>query len=179
METQSLEDILAQGVEVNTIPVIENDYEAPEIEDYEPIPETVHTYQQEEIPSAEAPQAMPHSHFAENLVGLIDGLQSSLIPMWRKNALFTAKDLQILDGLDTSGGTVYQSNTPEFKILERWNKHLAFATNLPFSASEKDRLIAATQRYAATMQITVSPFTGLLMAFGEVAGTRFAMFLND
>ncbi len=133
----------------------------------------------EEEPNTERPKAMPHGHFAANLVGLIDGLQSSLIPMWRRNSLFTKKENEILDNLDTTGGTVYPANSPEYKVLSKWNKHLEFASKLPFTEAEKERLAAATERYAATMQIQVSPFTGLLMAFGEVAGTRVALFLND
>lgn len=177
---EDLADILAQRVEVPIRPVIESEYIEPAQIDEVEIPlDNPENEVYDEIPSSERPKAMPHSHFAANLVGLIDGLQSSLIPMWRKSSLFTAKELEILDSLDTTGGTVYQSNSPEYKILAKWNKHLTFASQLPFTPAEKERLIAATERYAATMQIQVSPFTGLLMAFGEVAGTRAVLFLND
>lgn len=172
-------DILSKEVEVNnTHAVLDADIEEPVLDD-EPQynPENVETV--EEIPNTERPKAMPHSHLAATIVGVIDGLQSSLIPMLRKNALFTAKELEILDSLDTTGGTVYPANSPEYKVLNKWNKHLRFASIMPFTEAEKERLIAATERYAATMQIQVSPFTGLLLAFGEVAGTRFAYFLNE
>ena len=177
-----LKDILAKPVEVtNNRAIIDEELEPAIIED-DPEPEFNYVNEVEdldEIPNNERPKAMPHGHFAANLVGLIDGLQSSLIPMWRKSSMFTGKELEILDSLDTTGGTAYPANSPEYKILAKWNKHLAFANLMPFSQSEKDRLVAATERYAATMQIQVSPFTGLLMAFGEVAGTRFALFLNE
>lgn len=180
---KDLTDILSQGVKVTShAPVIDTEIEAPVIE--EPIVEEIHTVKNEvevleEEPNTERPKAMPHGHFAANLVGLIDGLQSSLIPMWRRNSLFTKKENEILDNLDTTGGTVYPADSPEYKVLAKWNKHLEFASKLPFTEAEKERLTAATERYAATMQIQVSPFTGLLMAFGEVAGTRVALFLND
>lgn len=179
---KDLTDILSQGVRVsNSTAVIDADFEEPVLDEpieTEVIPENV-VEQVEEIPNQERPKAMPHGHFAANLVGLIDGLQSSLIPMMRKNSLFTAKELEILDGLDTTGGTAYPQNSPEQKVLAKWNKHLNFASQLPFNESEKERLVAATERYAATMQIQVSPLTGLLMAFGEVAGTRAVLFLNE
>jgi hypothetical protein len=177
-----LTEILSKEVEVNgNNAILDVDVEEPVIDEVieteNNIDNGVETV--EEIPNTERPKAMPHGHFAANLVGLIDGLQSSLIPMWRKNSLFTAKELEILDGLDTTGGTAYPQNSPEQKVLAKWNKHLNFASQLPFNESEKERLTAATERYAATMQIQVSPLTGLLMAFGEVAGTRAVLFLNE
>lgn len=180
---KDLTDILSQQVKVTSqVPVFDADIEEPIIEEpiveEPPIVENVVEVLEEE-PNTERPKAMPHGHFAANLVGLIDGLQSSLIPMWRRNSMFTKKEEEILDSLDTTGGTAYPANSPEYKVLAKWNKHLAFASKLPFTEAEKERLVAATERYAATMQIQVSPFTGLLMAFGEVAGTRVALFLND
>lgn len=178
---RDLSAILAQDVEVagSSAVIDESLTEAPFIEEEEIIETTVKTEDIEEIPSDERPKAMPHSHFAETIVGVIDGLQSSLIPMWRKQALFTQKERDILDTLDTTGGTIYPASSPEYKILNKWNKHLQMSAMLPFTDGEKQRLVAATERYAATMQIQVSPFTGLLLAFGEVAGTRVAYFLND
>jgi hypothetical protein len=178
---RDLSDILSKEVEVSGSAAIIDEAvtEAPIIDEEEIIETTVQTEHLHEIPNTERPKAMPHNHFAETIVGIVDGLQSSLIPMWRKQSLFTQKERDILDGLDTTGGTVYSANSPEFKILSKWNKHLQMASMLPFTPAEKERLVAATERYANTMQIQVSPFTGLLMAFGEVAGTRVAYFLND
>ena len=177
-----LSSVLSEEVDVPNVAIIDTEYEQPVIDDL-PDEQIEHVYGDDppldEIPSGERPKAMPHIHFAENLVGLIDGLQSSLIPMWRKSSLFTAKELSIIDQMDTSGGTAYAEKSTEFLLMIRWKKYLDFAAALPFTEKEKERLIAATERYAATMQITVSPFTGLLMAFGEVAGTRAVLFLAD
>ena len=169
-----LTDILSKEVEVKAQPaVLEEEPETAVIEMPEPEQAEEDAWQEPE------PKAMPNHHLAATIVGVIDGLQSSILPMLRKNALFTAKELEILDKMDTTGGTVYPANSPEYKVLAKWKKHIAFAGILPFTKDEKDRLIAATERYAASVQLQVSPFTGLLLAFGEVAGTRFAYFLNE
>jgi hypothetical protein len=178
---RDLASVLSQEVEVGASHIVlDETIEDNLIIDEEIIDETPLTHDPVgEIPDNSPPKAMPHIHLAETIVGVIDGLQSSLISMWRKQSLFTQKERDILDGLDTTGGTVYPANSPEYKILNKWNKHLQMSSMLPFTPAEKERLVAATERYASTMQIQVSPFTGLLLAFGEVAGTRVAYFLND
>ena len=178
---RDLSDILSTEVEVSASAAIidETVTEAPIIDEEEIIETTVQTEHLDEIPNTERPKAMPHSHFAETIVGVIDGLQSSLIPMWLERTLFTTKEREILDNLDTTCGTVYPANSPEYKILNKFNKLVKRSSQLPFKPEEKERLVAATERYVNTMQIQVTPFTGLLLAFGEVAGTRVAYFLND
>lgn len=169
-----LTDILSRDVEVKIQPaILDNEPEEAIIEIPEP------EIEEEVFQESPPPKAMPGSHLAATIVGVIDGLQSSILPMLRKNALFTAKELEILDNMDTTGGTVYPANSPEYKVLTKWKKHIAFASILPFTKDEKDRLITATERYASSVQLQVSPFTGLLLAFGEVAGSRFAYFLNE
>lgn len=123
--------------------------------------------------------AMPPQHLAETFVGVLDGLQSSLIPLWRKKGVFTAKELEILENMDTTGGHAYLENSPEFRILLKWKKHLEVSAKMPFTPAEKERLVIATARYCATMQIQVSPFAGLMLAFGEVAATRFVYIVSE
>ena len=177
---QDLKDILSAQVSVaEPVAILDTEFDEPELEPEAPAEEIPETIVTEEIPNSEPPKAMPHSHFAQTIVGLVDGLQSSLIPMWRKKTLFTGKELEILDTLDTTGGTAYPLNSPENRVFMKWKKHIEVAQALPFTPAETDRLVAATERYANTMQITVSPFTGLLMAFGEVAATRAVLIINE
>jgi hypothetical protein len=176
-KTFDLGDVLAAPVNVAAAPVMSDEVFDTEMGDeiVQPVNEPV-----EDQPIIDDPQfAMPPNHLAETIVGMLDGLQSSLIPLWRKKSMFTAKELEILDNMDTTGGHAYLENSPEFKILLKWKKHMSICEKMPFTLSEKERLVNATARYCATMQIQVSPFTGLLMAFGEVAATRFVYIISE
>lgn len=175
-----LKDILSAKIIVpETTVVMDAELDEAEFEPEQPVEEIPETIAAEEIPDSDPPKAMPHLHLAQTIVGLIDGLQSSLIPQWRKKSLFTAKEQEILENLDTTGGTAYPLNSPENGVLKKWKKHLEIASVLPFTPGETDRLVAATERYVNTMQITVSPFAGLLMAFGEVVATRAVYIINE
>jgi len=122
---------------------------------------------------------MPPNHIAETIVNLLDGLQSTIVPYLREKKIFTEKELEILQQIDTSGGTVYTVNSPESKVLEKWIRHQDIVKKIPFDEGEKNRLVSATARYAETTQMKVSPFTGLMMAYSEVILKRSTYFFTE
>lgn len=129
------------------------------------------------------PQAgdyMPPKYIAETIVNLLDGLQSSVVPYLLENKLFTTKELEILQTIDRSGGSVYSpENSPQALVLKKWKSLQRKIEKIPFDVGEKRRLIDATTRYAETTNMKVSPLSGLLMAYSEVILKRSSYFFNE
>ncbi|TKB96860.1 hypothetical protein [Pedobacter cryophilus] len=113
---------------------------------------------------------------AESIVGCLDGLQSFGIPMLLKSKLFTAKESEILDSIDTTGATLYHENSPEKKLLNRYLKYLTVVDKIPFTSDETRRLVDGTTRYVKVTNMKMTPLTGLLLAFGDVTAKRFTLF---
>ena len=146
----------------------------------EPTPEPAPGVQQPREPfDPEAEGYMPPLAIAETVVNLLDGLQSSVIPWLREKKIFTERELEIIQSLDTTGNTIYQTNSPDAAVMAKLIKHKAIVAKIPFDDGEKRRLIEATARYAETTQLKVSPLTGLMMAYSEVTLKRAAYFFNE
>jgi hypothetical protein len=113
---------------------------------------------------------------AESLIDALDGLQTFGLSVFVKKKMFTDKENEILQTLDTTGGTAYPVNSPEEKILKRYNRYLALEEKFPFNDSEKRRLINGTARYVKQVDLKLTPLTGLLMVFAGVATKRFSIY---
>lgn len=175
-----LTEILSQGVETNdTTPSFSLEPEEEHTEyatldpDPEPDPEPSVEYDQ-----PAAGDFMPPRALAETIVNLLDGLQSSVIPLLRERKVFTAQELTDMQNLDRDAA--YELlNSDQRKLLTKLKRHEAFIKKIPFDKGEKSRLVDATARYAETTQMQVSPFTGLLMAYSEVIIKRGAYFMTE
>lgn len=180
-----LTDVLSREVKVDVPPVVITHDEPVQEAIFEEIEtETIidddennsqHQYQDAD-PGYQEPGEifMSPTDIAENIVNLLDGLQSSAIPYLRKKNLFTEKELELLQKIDHSA--VYDANSREFYVLQKWKRHLDVIKEVPFSDGESRRLKQATARYAATTNMQVTPFQGLIMAYSEVVINRVKLF---
>jgi hypothetical protein len=122
---------------------------------------------------------MSSKDIAESIVNLLDGLQSSVIPFMLEKKTFTAKELELLQSLDTSGKTVYSQNSPESAVLAKYLKHKKTIEKIPFSNGETRRLVNATARYAETTKMKVTPLQGLMISYSEVIVKRTSVFFSE
>lgn len=136
---------------------------------------------QEDDPHATADDGfMPAKDIAELLVNLVDGFQSSTLPVLLERKMFTEKERDALQDMDLSGGTVYTPETgPQAMLLKKWKYYKGQVEKVPFSTGESRRLINATERYAKTVDLKVTPLQGLLMAFSEVTVKRAKIFFTS
>ncbi|RFZ84778.1 hypothetical protein DYU05_04000 [Mucilaginibacter terrenus] len=118
------------------------------------------------------PQSLSPDDLAIIGVNMLNGLQSTLFAMIKRNKAFEETELEMLNKLDHSGTTVYPTGSKEAIAMSKLARHKEFVKSLPFSPEEKQRLTDATVIYARTTQIKVSPAMGLILAYGEVLGTR-------
>lgn len=128
------------------------------------------------------PGDMPTVSFAdcaESIIDMIDGLQSSTLPFIRERKVFTQREREILDGLDTTGGTIYPEGSPEKKVLNKWNRHLQVIEKIPFTERERRMLVNGTARYCQQTNLQMSPLETLLMSFAGVATRRFHIVMQE
>ncbi|GEM_PF-4720825 len=188
-ETVNLDDILSREIKVDVPPVvlIQNDPPVEEVVFDDEIieTETIHAentaqqhYQAPDPGYQEAEQIfMSNEDLAENIVNLLDGLQSSVIPYLREKKIFSDRELELLQKLDKNA--VYDSNTKEFAVLEKWKRHQEVIKSIPFDEGESRRLKVATANYAATTNMKVTPLQGLIMAYSEVVIKRIPVFMSE
>ncbi|MBK0383542.1 hypothetical protein I5M32_11295 [Pedobacter sp. SD-b] len=182
--TINLLDILSEKVEVKDNPAVFNidvseenfrpEFEEEIIEDLDEKEDQGQLIDDSEY--SDEPMYLNPKDTAESIVGCIDGLQAFGLPIFLKKSVFTAKELEMLDTLDTTGGTIYRENSPEKKILNRYNKYLSIVDQFPFSEGEKRRLVDGTARYVKVTNLKMSPLTGLMLAFGDVTAKRISLF---
>ncbi|MBD1364392.1 hypothetical protein IDJ77_11285 [Mucilaginibacter sp. ZT4R22] len=179
----SLESVLQRPV-VNSVPVAEFNEAAPVNEvEFEPAPDPAPQAQASQPDYEQQYEQEPKSLSPDDLaiigVNLLDGLQSTLFALVRRNKVFEAAELEMINQLDHSANTLYQAGTKEAIAMAKFRKHKEAVAKLPFTAGEKQRLTDATIIYARTTEIKVSPFTGLLLAYSEVLGTRAFNIMGD
>jgi hypothetical protein len=112
-------------------------------------------------------------------VNLLDGLQSTLFTLFRRNKFFETAELELIGTLDHSDKTIYPTGSREAIAMAKFRKHKEAVAKLPFTPGEKQRLTDATIIYARTTEIKVSPMTGLILAYSEVLGTRAFNIMGD
>lgn len=188
-ETVNLDDILSREIKVDVPPavLIQNDPPVDEVVfddeviEHETIYHENTTQQHYQAPDPgyqEAEQIfMSNEDLAENIVNLLDGLQSSVIPYLREKKIFSDRELELLQKLDKNA--VYDSNTKEFAVLEKWKRHQEVIKSIPFDEGESRRLKVATANYAATTNMKVTPLQGLIMAYSEVVIKRIPVFMSE
>jgi hypothetical protein len=178
----SLENVLARPV-VNSV-------QQPQF--LEPSPETAAEFDPEPEPTPQ-PQAAPayeqqydqepKSLSPDDLaiigVNLLDGLQSTIFSLFRRNKFFETAELELIGTLDHSNKTIYPTGSREAIAMDKFRKHKEAVAKLPFTEGEKQRLTDATIIYARTTEIKVSPMTGLILAYSEVLGTRAFNLMGD
>jgi len=157
--------------EVVMDPEVEADPQRPAFQ-FQPDADYEQQYEQE-------PQSLSPDDLAIIGVNLLDGLQSTVFALIRRNKVFDEAELEMIGKLDHSAKTVYPEGSREAIAMAKFNRHKAAVAKLPFSDGEKSRLTDATKIYARTTQIKVSPFMGILLAYSEVLGTRAFTVLGD
>ncbi|WP_025142736.1 hypothetical protein [Pedobacter jeongneungensis] len=177
MESVDLGNVLSKKVQVTPITVLDEPASNLVMDD----PAPVEIIEPEVIEDRSEPEHgyMLPEHIAETIVNCLDGLQSWIIPIARKKMIFTDRELELLQTMDTTGGTVYPKNSPENTVMDKLLKHKEVIKIIPFDEGEKSRLVASTARYAETTEMKVSPLSGLMLAYGEVFLKRAAIFVND
>lgn len=177
MENVNLGDVLAAKVKVAPLTVLDEENDNIVLD--EQMPDEV--IEPEIIQDRPEPEHgyMPPDHIGETIVNTLDGLQSSVLPFLIEMKVFTKKEKELLQTIDTTGSTPYPLNSQENTLLEKWKRHQDKIKNVPFSDGEKSRLITATSRYAETTEMKLSPLEGLMLSFSEVVFKRGAMFFNE
>jgi len=122
---------------------------------------------------------MPHRDMAETIVNLLDGLQSSFLPLLIEKKTFTEKERELLQTLDTTGSIAYPTDSKEAKLLIKWKYYESKVNKVPFKPGETKRLVNATERYAKTVDLKLTPLQGLMAAYSEVIFTRGKLILTD
>ncbi|MFD2581514.1 hypothetical protein ACFSR6_03370 [Pedobacter vanadiisoli] len=178
MEAVSLGEILGKKVNVTPVTVLDDDPADNFVMDD---PEPVEVIEPEEVSDRAEPEHgyMPPDHIGETIVNTLDGLQSSVLPFLLEMKVFTKKEKELLQTIDTTGSTPYPLNSQENNLLEKWKRHQEKVKQVPFNDGEKTRLIAATARYAETTEMKLSPLEGLMLSFSEVVFKRGAMFFTE
>ncbi|ADY51456.1 hypothetical protein Pedsa_0884 [Pseudopedobacter saltans DSM 12145] len=188
-ETVNLDDILSREIKVDVPPVvlIQNDPQVEEVVfddeviEHETVQAENTTQQHYQAPDSDYQEAeqvfMSNEDLAENIVNLLDGLQSSVIPYLREKKIFSDRELELLQKIDKNA--VYDSNTKEFAVLEKWKRHQEVIKSIPFDEGESRRLKVATANYAATTNMKVTPLQGLIMAYSEVVIKRIPVFMSE
>lgn len=106
---------------------------------------------------------------AESLIDAIDGVQSLVLPYLRKMHVFTKKELEVLDTLDTTGSTVYTpADSIEARLLVKYKRHEAILAKVPFTDSERKRLVNGTARYVEQTDMKLTPLQALIASFSGV-----------
>lgn len=189
IEILDMRDILARPVaQPNHSPVFELDEtevisDANEVQFDEDIQQETERQQQQQQQVQEPEPIdtgfMPHRDMAETIVNLLDGLQSSALPFLIEKKMFTEKEREVLQTLDTTGSTIYPENSPEQKILNKFKYYEKKILKVPFDKGEAKRLVNATERYAKTVDLKLTPLQGLMAAYSEVLFTRGKLFFID
>lgn len=188
MENVNLEDILSRRVVADAVPVFDNttddgnDDEIQEVEFDEVEENHENTKQDKQFYDDEGYQQptesfMSAEDIAENIVNLLDGLQSSIIPYLREKKIFNEKELEQLAKLDKNAA--YDINSKEYALVAKWHRHQQIIKTIPFDEGETRRLKAATASYAATTNMKVTPLQGLIMAYSEVVIKRVPIFMAE
>ncbi|MGZ3999161.1 MAG: hypothetical protein ACXVIY_00960 [Mucilaginibacter sp.] len=182
-EVISLADVLSRHVEPPAGGhYFEMDEEIPITDHIELEQEPETTYQQEPNdpePSGDIGDSLSADDLSVIMVNMLDGLQRFGFAAIRKKVKFSEEELEIVGNLDMSAKIIYPEGSKEAIAAAKWRKHLQTLGKLPFEKDEKGRLIAATTIYARTVNLKVSPLTGLLMAYTEVLGTRIGLVFED
>jgi hypothetical protein len=122
---------------------------------------------------------MPHRDMAETIVNLLDGMQSSFLPMLIEKRTFTEKERETLQTMDLSGATEYIGADTKAMLYKKWLYYEKKIKKVPFNTGETKRLINATERYAKTVDLKMTPMQGLLAAYSEVIFNRGKLILTD
>jgi hypothetical protein len=122
---------------------------------------------------------MPHRDMAETIVNLLDGMQSSFLPLLIEKRTFTEKERETLQTMDLSGATEYTGTDQKAMIYKKWLYYEKKIKKVPFNAGESKRLINATERYAKTVDMKLTPIQGLMAAYSEVIFNRGKLILTD
>jgi hypothetical protein len=190
MENVDLEDILSRRVIADAVPVFDNtvdgdnDDEIQKVEFHQVDPAEYNEnnnqngkYHDDEAYQQPTESFMSPEDIAENIVNLLDGLQSSIIPYLREKKIFNEKELEQLAKLDKNAA--YDVNSKEYALVSKWHRHQQIIKTIPFDEGETIRLKAATASYAATTNMKVTPLQGLIMAYSEVVIKRVPIFMAE
>ncbi|MGZ3983401.1 MAG: hypothetical protein ACXVJE_19390 [Mucilaginibacter sp.] len=170
-----LSDILSRPMAPASQPAmfeLENNENITNAAEFEPEPEP------NPAPIAQAQQAeqkagmLKPEDLAIIIVNMADTAQKGAFTVAKRKLTFNPDEIEALQGLDTKSPAKYAADTKEGRLINKWVDYIKTLKTLPFSNEEKRVLTEATVIYIRTVDLQVTPFMGLLMAYGGVLGTR-------